>query len=197
MLEPLMMDSSNRFNRGFTLVEMLIAIALIAIVLAIGVPNFGNYVVTQRLKGVTAELVTDLQFARAEAATRNRPVFFSYRSSVGVKTCYVIYVPTAGDVLCNCALASCPGVIKLKTVEQPVDSKVRFASSNGDFAFDNVSGGLLYGTSDFVDATPTAHTINTQVISDTGRKLQTTISPAGRPTVCSAGSKMVAGYPSC
>lgn len=185
---------------GFTLVELLIVIALVAIILTIGVPSFNNFIVNQRLKSVNAELVTDLQYARAEAASRNKPVFVSFREAFLGKTCYSIYMPDAADVYCNCTLASCPLVTKLKTVDLPPNTKIRFswsAPETGNFAYDNVSGGLMYGTSDFVDKTPTTHVIDTAVIGDAARTLRTTISAAGRPTVCSAGAKLVSGFPAC
>lgn len=197
------MDAARKRPGGFTLIELLVVVVLIAVVLVITVPSFGNLMVNQRLKSVNAQLVTDLQFARSEAAARNKNVFFNYRFSSGAgRACYTIYVsqgPT--DVLCNCIVGGCTGVEQLKTVELAYDKKIRFflpSGETGDFAFDSVSGGLAYGTSDFVDATPTAHMVDTGVVGEpTGRLLRTTISPAGRPTVCSAGTKPVTGFSAC
>ena len=188
---------------GFTLIELLVVIALVAIVLVIAVPSFGNLIINQRMKSLNAQLVTDLQFARAEAAARNKAVFFSLGQSYGVMTCYVIYVPDTTDTLCSCTSSTCPGVTKLKSVEIPFNSKVMYQvpdelDESGIFAFDSVSGGLVYGTSDFVDASPTTHRLDTVVLGDVaGRNLRTTISPAGRPTVCSFGSKRISGFTQC
>lgn len=190
-------------RRGFTLIELLVVVVLIAVVLAITAPSFGNLIVDQRLKSVNAQLVTDLQFARSEAAARNKNVFFNYRFSSGAgRACYTIYVSqSSADVLCNCIVGSCTGVDQLRTVELRFADKIRLylpAGETGDFAFDSVSGGLAYGTSDFVDATPRAHMVDVGVVGEpTGRLLRTNISPAGRPTVCSAGTKPVTGFSSC
>ena len=193
-------------QQGFTLIELLVVIALLVIVLAIGVPSFKDYIILNRLKSVNAQLVTDLQFARAEAATRNMPVYWSYRtggSGSTAFTCYTIYTTTVDGLQCNCAAG--PGAAcganrtEIKVVQVPVDGRVRLAIATGadSFAFDNVSGGIYYGTTDFAAVTLSDFLIKSLVIGDSSKTLNTFISPAGRPSVCSGGSTLIQGYPAC
>ncbi|MBL0296209.1 MAG: hypothetical protein IPQ21_03190 [Betaproteobacteria bacterium] len=56
--------------RPLTLVELMVVVAVVAIVLTLAAPSFRDFILLQRLKGINAQLVTDLQFARSEAVAR-------------------------------------------------------------------------------------------------------------------------------
>jgi type IV fimbrial biogenesis protein FimT len=59
---------------GFTLIELVIAIAIVAVLLAVGVPSLRDMAVSQRVRGAANDLYSDLIFARAEAIKRNAQV---------------------------------------------------------------------------------------------------------------------------
>lgn len=60
--------------RGFTLLEMMVAVAVLAILLAVGLPAFGGLVDNQRLDSSADALLRSVQYARGEAARRNHYV---------------------------------------------------------------------------------------------------------------------------
>lgn len=64
---------SNRCS-GFTLIELMVAITVVAIFLALAVPAFTSTINRSRLSAATNELVTSLQYARSEAIKRNARV---------------------------------------------------------------------------------------------------------------------------
>jgi len=80
--------------RGFTLVELLIVLAVGSILLAIAVPGYGFLMNTSRLAAVTNDLVTALQLARSEAVKRGMRVTVCKTGDVGA-------VPSACDATAN------------------------------------------------------------------------------------------------
>jgi type IV fimbrial biogenesis protein FimT len=60
--------------RGFTLLELMAAIAVLGILLGIGVPAFREMLAANRLTSVANEMVTAFTVARSEARNRGIPV---------------------------------------------------------------------------------------------------------------------------
>lgn len=60
--------------KGFTLVELMVVVALVAITAAIAIPNFANLIRNNQVQGKADELVALLQYARSEAVTTRRSV---------------------------------------------------------------------------------------------------------------------------
>ena len=58
--------SATRSN-GFTLIEAMVVVALVAILAALAAPSFSTTIANQRVSSASQELQTLLQFARAEA----------------------------------------------------------------------------------------------------------------------------------
>ena len=63
-----------RKQSGFTLVELMIVIAIIAIFAAIALPSFSSLIERGRLKSATEVIKADIQFARSEAMKRSADV---------------------------------------------------------------------------------------------------------------------------
>lgn len=57
-------------NRGFTLIELMITIAVMAILMSIAVPAFQSFVQNGRMAGRANEVMAGLAYARSEAVKR-------------------------------------------------------------------------------------------------------------------------------
>jgi type II secretion system protein H len=67
-------------KRGFTLIELMVTIAVFGILAAIAIPNFQTYMQQRRLNGAARQVMSDLMAARMKAVNENRGVrvfFFS------------------------------------------------------------------------------------------------------------------------
>lgn len=64
-------------QRGFTLVEALVTIAVLTIIISLGVPLYGQFTQGSALTGRSSDLVSALNLARSEAVSRREQVRLS------------------------------------------------------------------------------------------------------------------------
>lgn len=71
-----MMQAMKNRQPGFTVVELLVTIAIVGILAAIAAPSFIGVVNTSRLASNANELLSIIQYARSEAVRSNSRVIF-------------------------------------------------------------------------------------------------------------------------
>lgn len=164
-------------RRGFTLVELLLAVALVSVLIVLVAPSMREMIAVQRVRSINAELLTNLQFARSEAVRRNAPVKVSFASDSS-QSCYTAWI---GGVLgtCNCldgaGNACSGGPTEIRTVSVPRSLGIELAASSSQLA--QVVFRSETGQTDTPD-------FRVDVVSDVRGQLRTTVNSTGRPSVC-------------
>lgn len=182
---------STHRSRGVTIVELLIGLLILGILIAVTTPSMRGMMLRQRVQGVNAQLVTDLQLARSEVPRRS-----GSDTSVGVTfggndqmSCYSIHANGAAS--CDCTKtpgqACLPISAEIKTVQVERANGVSFAASSP-------GGTLLTFSQPHGFASPAELSVDVQ--SDTSGRLRTTINALGRPQVCSPDGS-IRGVPAC
>ncbi|MEC5210029.1 type IV fimbrial biogenesis protein FimT [Psychrobacter sp. PL15] len=65
-------------SSGFTLIELMVTIAVLAIIVSIAAPNISTQLANQRVKSTTATLTNALKEAKVESVIRRQKVTLSY-----------------------------------------------------------------------------------------------------------------------
>lgn len=174
-------------QRGFTLIELMMALVIVVIIVTLAAPSFRETIARNRVEGLAGELNTDLQYARAEAVARNATV------GVFVGTdCYTVYSVGTTDASACAALGTGATSLKSVTLDAGSTTSLAFASNNSRafLLFEPVRG--MATDSVGVDHSGTV-TVSTTV---GGWQLRTDVTQFGRVKVCSPSGSF-SGYPSC
>lgn len=195
----------SKRSTGLTLVELMIVVAVVAVLLTLAAPSLYDFILVQRLKAINAQLVTDMQFARSTAASGNLDVQVVFAPVVSGSTmsCYTLYTDTSSNPRhkCDCTKPAgerCPQSTtqEIRTVQVPTSSGVRLGIPSQQakgLAFLASTGAIRIWPVDFVAPSPE---FMVEASIDAQRRLQTWIGLSGRPSVC-APSSVVTGHAPC
>jgi len=79
---PPLRSHSAIVQRGVSLIELLVGIAIIVIAVALGAPSFTEWIYNSQIRSTAESVHNGLQWARAEAVRRNTPVRMQLTSSL-------------------------------------------------------------------------------------------------------------------
>jgi prepilin-type N-terminal cleavage/methylation domain-containing protein len=133
-------------RRGFTLIELVVVMVIIAIGALLLVPNLGAWLPNFRLRGATRDIVSTMRVAQMKAVSNNT----QYRvnlddAEIGVARSYVLQRHSGGVWMNDGALQTLPDGITMDTEQLPA-ARVVFnpnsTSSAGSVTLQNRNGML-------------------------------------------------------
>jgi len=166
------MKTSNACT-GFTLLEMLATIAILAIIVTLAVPAMNDLNIRSRLKGSSEKLYADIQLARSEALKRNSDVILSIGAS---NACYGFDITAS----CDCLTSAC-------LINTPVNDSITFTSSYTGTVNFGPRGKITDATNSITSGTFTLTATNSTSVS-------LKLSGLGQLKLC---SNTVSSYPNC
>jgi type IV fimbrial biogenesis protein FimT len=104
---------SKHTNRGFSLIEMMVALTVMAVLATIAIPDMRNLIRRNRVTAASNTLLADITYARTEAVSRGIDV--SVCPSADGATCsagkaydigWIVYTYTQGNAVANTAFSS-------------------------------------------------------------------------------------------
>lgn len=142
-------------DRGFTLIEMMVTIAVLAIIIAVAVPSFSAFLEKARLRGAADALSSQFASARVEAVRTDRTVSLLVKGEDGewctgarqfVEAGVVGISNARGSATCDCSTAPAECVVagNRSVVDSEAYPGVLLDDSDGiEAAFDQKTGALV------------------------------------------------------
>lgn len=152
----------SRRDGGLSLIELMIAMALVAIVLGLGVPAFSSTLAGHRLNTVGNDLAAAAQMARSEAVKRNRSITLCRTVSPADTACIAPPVPDdrwAHWIVFDTAST----VLRQGSAADSGNTRVRSSYGNHSVAF--ASSGLPLTNGSITVCTPDRQSDNQRVIN--------------------------------
>lgn len=175
---------------GVTLVELMVTIAVAAILLALAVPSFVDFAQRYELRGVADNLMSSIGAAREEAIKRDSLVKVNF-VAVGSGFCMgADTVATPAAAACDCSSATCA---------------VGYPSAAGDLRRVTLEGTPAFGSDTAFVIDPKTGTLaditdagSIQLTVPRGYGVAVKVNALGRALLCTpAGKKALAGVEAC
>ena len=78
-------------NRGFTMIELMITVTVLAILTAVALPFYGSFTAGQRIKAASFDMISQLTLVRSEAVKRNSNVTITATTGTDWKSGWTVW----------------------------------------------------------------------------------------------------------
>jgi type IV fimbrial biogenesis protein FimT len=179
-------------ERGVTLIELMVGLAIVALVLFVAVPSFAIFLQNSQIKNAASSVMDGLQLARNEAIRRNAPVQFEFvtdlTASCAPSTTSLAWVVSQADPTgaCNAAPSEtvAPQIIQSRSGTEGTGN-ARAAVTGGPTAIFNGLGRIQGAGITQVDITNTSGTCeHSDPTNGTMRCMRVVVSTGGEARMC-------------
>jgi prepilin-type N-terminal cleavage/methylation domain-containing protein len=113
---------------GVTLVELLVAIAIISILAAIGVPEYGRFVAKNRVRSAASDLLQNMRLTRTMAIKENREYLITFNEA-GSDSYSIGFDGNGDNKLTDPSDGYGTGAVRTYDLESSYGSGVQFGTS--------------------------------------------------------------------
>ena len=90
-----MLHRRSQSSGGYSLIEMLVVVAIVGIMSMVSVPMFMNFVRSNKMKSTMRQFMSDLRVSRQRAITENHPTMISFKPGPNLRD-YIDFDGTVG-----------------------------------------------------------------------------------------------------
>jgi type IV fimbrial biogenesis protein FimT len=180
-------------QRGVTLIELMVGLAIVALVLFVAVPSFGIFLQNSQIKNAASSVLDGLQLARNEAIRRNAPVQFEFVSdltaSCASSAASLAWVVSQADPTGACNVAPsetvAPQIIQSRSATEGTSNARANVPTGGPVVVFNGLGRVQGAGFTQVDITNTSGTcVDADPTNGTMRCMRILLSPGGQARMC-------------
>jgi type IV fimbrial biogenesis protein FimT len=153
-------------NKGFTLIELMITVAIMSIMLTVGLPSFRSIIASNRLTSTTNSMVSALQLAKSEAMKQHKTVVIRKKNN-DWKNGWEVFVD---DLIENKVFDSGETVLVVTTFDS-VNSTIQIVPTYTNYISFSATGRAAAGHFTFCSGTD----YRSVIIATTGRIRTSTI----------------------
>lgn len=172
------MEMRIRPVSGFTLIELILALALVAILVAVALPSYRSLRQEQMVRAATQAIYTDVMLLKSEAVKRNQELNLRIFNKNTSNWCYRIDIDNDGS--CSSCAAACSSIEGRKGADA-----IEFPGINLD------------GSHDAINIKPRRGTLTAGriIISSGSYEMRVVTNNVGRVSTCAVSN--VSGVPTC
>lgn len=175
---------AGRSAPGLTLLELMVSIAVLALLAVAAVPSFDGFLQRREAQGLSSQLVADVQALRSAALARQEALRLTVRTpALGRGGCYAVHTGAADACSCDTGTVQCSGGELLRGLALPTDGRLLLRANVASMRLDPRQGTV----------SPTG---SIEVIARSGPALKHVVNLLGRVRVCAASGTWP-GVPAC
>jgi type IV fimbrial biogenesis protein FimT len=177
--------------RGFSLVELLIGLAILSILVSLGGPAFFTFLQNSRIRNAAETTLGALNLARAEALRRNTTVRFQFVSDLStdcaLSAASLAWVVSLEDPTSNCDVAPsdtvAPRIVQKRSATEGTDNVVSAATGGSTLTFTGLGRAAAGGITqiDFSNSTRACEHVD---VNGTMRCLRIIVTTGGQAKLC-------------